>query len=475
MNRDRDERIARVLEGLKAPAASPYFADRVLASFEREQAGRRKRRTRRWRLAVVGLAAGALVVLGLVGLRGLPFAQRSGPEPASAAELMVAKLNYALSSARTMSGEVIYARTDYYGRTHIERGAFAATSAGDTRVEMSKLREGGRQRTRVQIYNEARHMAASYFTNEKGRGYGYLYRNVSWEYGSLDGDVLTHYMQGLAAVVRSALAEQDPSLTVRETRFEGRPAWRVTLRHYVSRAAWYRTDLVVDKESGFAVWFAIESLGKQDHQREEWRISDLRIDAPLSPRLFAAKLPTRVRAGGRPSDIGYHFGTLTEVAARVGFEAIVPQTLPAGFSLATAASFHGDLGTVAWVAPRAFGLVMPGGATPADNEIELEYRRGFERIVVEMALVAPEILGGVSPSEPGDYTWAEKMAAKRGWSSREVVLKQGYFAGCTAYSWFGSDGVNLVVCRNGRVASIQGAAARTEAVAMANSLQQQKP
>jgi len=32
-----------------------------------------------------------------------------------------------------------------------------------------------------------------------------------------------------------------------------------------------------------------------------------------------------------------------------------------------------------------------------------------------------------------------------------------------------------VVCRNGRVASIQGAAARTEAVAMANSLQQQKP
>lgn len=118
---------------------------------------------------------------------------------------------------------------------------------------------------------------------------------------------------------------------------------------------------------------------------------------------------------------------------------------------------------------------MPGRATPADNEIELEYRRGFERIVVDTAPVLREILGGVSQSQPGDYSWAAKMAAQRGWSSREVVLKQGYFAGRTAYSWFSSDGVNLVVCRNGRVVSIQGAATRTEAVAVANSLQQQKP
>lgn len=475
MSRDRDERIGRALEGLKAPAASAHFLDRVLASFEREQAERRGKRARRRRLAVVGLAAGTLVVLALVGLRGLPFAQRSGPEPASAAELLVARMSYALSSARTLSGTVTYVRTDYYGKTHAESGAFAATSAGDTRVEMSELRKGSPQRTTVQIYSEAKHAAAGYSTNAGGRGFGHLTKNTPWEYGSEDGDVLMNYMQGLAAVVRSALAEQDPSLTVGETRFEGRPAWRVTLRQYVSHAAWYRTDLVVDKERGFAVWFVIESLGKQDHQREEWRINNLRIDVPLSPELFAAKLPKRVRASGRPYDVGYHFGTLAEVAARVGFDAIVPQTLPAGFSLATSASFRGDLGTVAWVAPRASGLVMPGRATPADNEIELEYRRGFERIVVDTAPVLREILGGVSQSQPGDYSWAAKMAAKRGWSSREVVLKQGYFAGRTAYSWFSSDGVNLVVCRNGRVVSIQGAATRTEAVAVANSLQQQKP
>lgn len=207
------------------------------------------------------------------------------------------------------------------------------------------------------------------------------------------------------AFVRALLAADDPG--VRETTYDGRPAWRLDVRAPVNRIApEYSGDrfaVWVDQETGIPVQ-VVEKKG--DRVLDEMRIEELAVGTPLPHQTFTLRFPKGSEV--MRSDEGFRRVALDEVAGEVGYDPLVPAWLPDGFELAEVA-----------VSP---GSGVPTGAEagnpPSTDIVSLSYRRGLDQILVTTRLRH-------LPERPD--AWSDPLATGEGYvdEPERVRLRRG--------------------------------------------------
>lgn len=177
---------------------------------------------------------------------------------------------------------------------------------------------------------------------------------------------------GLAAWVRQGLASRNPH--VRNTRFEGRPAWALTLRFAPAddlyRSYGVRVDVVVDRATGLVLqvtryadspdrWTSIES------------IHNLKIGAAAMRENFEVSKPAGAQAVSH--DYGFRRVAPSGAAGVVGYRPLLP----------------GDTGgraLVDFAVARVNSLrLLPGLEAPVYRDVaSARYGHGLDSVVVSM-------------------------------------------------------------------------------------------
>lgn len=249
-------------------------------------------------------------------------------------------------------------------------------------------------------------------------------------------------------IVRAAAAADDPRLS--EVTYDGRPAWQLDVATSLDLFGFGADHwtVTVDKATSFPVRLHGTYRGQD--------IDDIAVhDLVIDPSLSAADLTVAIPSGAavERTDEGYRRVPLEGVAAVVGYEPIVPSTLPAGFELTTV-TVNKDAG--------------PGGPEGMNannrNVVELTYRRGLQAIVVTTRASAN---GGQEWNDP--YAYEGEPPHKKDL----VKLSTGRFSGLTADVVATSTSTpHLWVVGAHWVLTVAGDAARDELLAVAGSLQQ---
>jgi hypothetical protein len=264
--------------------------------------------------------------------------------------------------------------------------------------------------------------------------------------------------QGDAAIVRSAVEDDDETIGIKAVLYRGREAWRASWRH----GAWQK-DLIVDRETGLVVWYSLAGI-EEGSGGIEYEVEGLRLDEPAPAGAFDTTPPAGVQvetfALGDPEIVG----SLDEAAERVG-AALPASTLdPDGYELvAVGAGLTGSAPAV-WVAPRAGsprsdGLTLPG-RTP--NTAVLLYSKGLSSYTIDIVTAG-------SRTTPGAPSWDDLLG------HQTVELTYGLFAGRTAHTWYGGDGPAAAVWDDGYAALVTGGLTRTEAISILEGLELETP
>ena len=283
---------------------------------------------------------------------------------------------------------------DRSGR-HLDVGAQSVTAdaAGDTRVSQTWDATGSISETAV--YDAASRTLTRAF--DTGRGVVEYSRATDYAPASPFG-----WAESAATVVRAALAEQDPALTVKSTTFAGRPAWTATY----TRRGWRHTA-VVDKATGLPLRAALVSVKAPRTHRSVWRVVDLRVDVPVDADTFVIAIPEGAKV---EESAGYeHFAATDELAAKVGYAPFLPATPPDGTELAVASTQPDPWGPYTWFFPVPVPWV--DYSKLPDRLTTLYYQRGFDRFTVR-EWPRP---GGINNSVPADL----------GQGSSPALLSQG--------------------------------------------------
>lgn len=427
----------------------------------------------RWLVAAAVLATACIAsVLLLVGLPALRDGRLTTPEPASAAEHMMAKLTSALATATTSSGDLEFeSYRDYQGKTRRSQGRFVATAAGSLRLENADLAaapgpgQGSVHATRTFVYDAARHLAVQLIGPAHGRASYHVTRNAPPEFVGYWGDSPFAYHASIQRL-RVAIAKGDPHVTVQDAQVEGRPAWVAAWRTDVAdvasggELAWYTHEMTVDKETGLVLHYRIASKGAQDHGYDELTLSHVRVDAPVAPSAFALRPP---RGAHRSSgDAGYRFGDLGQIGRDLGFTGVAPTEVPAGYALAEAATAPRDGSLRDALRPRSRPMTL---AHADARRLELWYRRGFEAINIKIAPVLPSD-GPVSQDDI-----LARLERPTAGTIRVTTLTGGAVAGFTAYTWAGVEETGLLIASDAVTVWVAGDATSDELLSLANSLQ----
>ena len=477
---ERDEQVARLLDRVELEHGPGYW-NAVRAAVRLQPSKRlrppfwaRRRYQLGFAIAVVAAAVAAVLI-------GLPGHNGQSPSPASAAQLMLARIDFGLSSTTTVQGNFAELTTVYaaghapaWARWH---GSFAADAAGDSRYEIALSRRSAGvgvvsqpiatgpavpasdrphaiwtvlQPVRYVSLYQASAMAArwaAWDSNGKLIDHGSATR---WPASAVRvspwDDLLQFWLNNLgqAALVHAAVAGA-ADLPVRTVRYEGRPAWQATidLLPSFSRAPHYyktlREVVTVDQATGFIVRTVLQVVPGPASRTPgfphalspyivELRISNLRTGAALPASSFT-ELPKGVP---NPSPTGVYdtpagqpvtSSSLPKAAVSAGFAPLVPNPLPAGFAL-SAASSDARMGSVSLITQFV----------PATKEVDELYRRGFEWFELDVI--------------PWDGTGRD-VSELRGMlpKPRVVVLHGGSQAGASAYLWQGSMSGNAALGR----------------------------
>jgi hypothetical protein len=386
-----------------------------------------------------------LALLGLAALAGLFVAR--GPAGADAQTPSSAAVQASLP-ARTPGFSAVWmsvVTVDQSGR-HIDVGAQSVTAdlAGDTRVTQTWDAAGSISETAV--YDASTRNLTRAFDTGKG----------SVEYSRSTGQAPASpfgWAEGAATVVRAALAERDPALNVRSTTFAGRPAWTATY----TRQGWRHTA-VVDKATGLPLRAALVSVKAPRTHRSVWRVVDLRIDAPVDEDAFVIAIPEGAKV---EESAGYeHFTATDELAAKVGYAPFLPATLADGTEPAVASTQPEPWGPYAWLFPVPVPWV--DYSKLPDRLTSLYYHRGFDRFTVREW----PLPGGIGNSVPAE------LDRRPPYAYRKTQLATGAFAGRVARTWMDDGGVGLYVQKRSFAVLISGGLTRSDALALAGSLQQ---
>jgi hypothetical protein len=366
----RDELLGALLRQLDVPEHRPEFyaelhyrlAEERTARLAEERRLRRARRNRiRWTARTAFVAAAAAVAALVVGLpRG-----GDGPEIATAAEIK-AKLTVALSSVRSVGGELVVRGASYrnaYGWER-RRWSFGLTASGDFRF----THDGGSSDL---AYDASEGIERSVGSLSGDTGTASERKGVAP--GPPDPGPSESFLQrDFAAVVRALLAADDPRVT--ETTYDGRDVWKLevdaTPNVIVPELSGDHFEITVDKETGFPL--RVVEL-KNGRFLDEIRIEDLEIDPELTEADFRVSFPP-----GAPvdrTDDGFRRVGLEDVEGVVGYAPVVPEQVPDGYELTEVA-----------VAKEAPQTGVEGGNPISANVVSLGYRRGLDRFVVTTRL-----------------------------------------------------------------------------------------
>ena len=407
-------------------------------------------RRRRLLLAAAAIVVGAAAV-GAAVLFGVPGSNHViGPAPVDAA-VVSARMAAAMSSYRTLEATV----TDRGPGTSLRRYTLVADTYGDValRFHQADHPKGG-SAPLAWVYNARRHIELDTYVEPNGRVTAYEWDQATPYQGDGAASDAPLYEPGWAWLVRAALADGDPAVTVTTIRFDGRPAWKVTLPQ-AKRFTWFAgMSFVVDARSGFLVqwtWPLNEIAGSGSTAT----VSDLRIDEPLPKDAFSVAPPRGARLESVERN-GYYC-TLAQVSRRVGFQPFLPTWVPRGFALAAVATDPRGPGDFPdWTGPDP-------GTHDRHTEEFLCYRRGADSFTVHVVALGHDRRSVVD--------WLDRVIPHQPVYAEQRV-STGAFVGAAAQTWFDYNGANLIAVGDTYVAFVSGSLTRLELSEVAGSLEQ---
>jgi hypothetical protein len=270
----------------------------------------------RGKLARRALAFAALVVVGAVV--GIVFT-RGGTGTASAAEVR-AKLAEGLQFMQSVRGE-FSVRTQSPGQR--PRGFAGCANCTPSVPLPSRFvigTDGSYSSVTLPLDAKERNdIAYDAATGVETRFFGIYIRAFN-----LDPASVTYGPEGrLGAWVQGALTDRDPE--IKNTTYEGRPAWELTVTFMpgesLADAYGVRVDVVVDKQTGLVL-----QVTQYAYDTERWtsieRVHDLELGAPTSAADFTVPKPTGTRE--IVWDVGFQRVPVAAAAAIVGYAPLLP-------------------------------------------------------------------------------------------------------------------------------------------------------
>jgi hypothetical protein len=402
MNREgeemRDEVLRAALSRLEVPEHGPDFEARLRAWLEEDVARRQslpgservtqfpptrpkwvaRRRLVAWLPAAAAVMVAAIVVAITIGEPGVT------PRIASAAEVRRA-VAQVWATADSVRGTLISRSSVGPDQTERERRwRFVVTRHGDVRLT-------GITRPGDNAYdaddNIERGLNPSESIPDSDVLFGSEIRGLAP--GAPDQtSSITALDRALGSVVR-AVAESRGG-EVKETRYEGREAWLLETDLPVpekDQEFWPdHLEVVVDQETGFPLRAIASNNGQTIY---ETRIEDLEVGGDLPQDAFTFEFPPGVEVFR--SDAGFRRVSLDEARSIVGYDPLVPRSLPEGYELSEVA-----------VAKRA-GATGAFGRNPATiNAVSLSYRGGLDQFVVTTRLVGDNASAWSDPFATGE-------------------------------------------------------------------------
>ena len=459
--------LRQQVQGLAVPA-NPRLRGSLTGAARRRPA---------WLLAAAVVAAASLAAaLVLVGLPALRGGRVVGPEPASAADRMVAKMTSTWATASTISADIEFEMSrDYLKGLLKRRGTFIATASGSMRLQTVNLStdpemdDSGVGARKTFVYDAATHSATRLTEPARGRPSFLAVENAPPDYVAYWEDSPLAYGASVQRL-RNAVASGDQTVSVVDGEFAGRPAWiaawtvDVTDFSSASERVWYTWKMAVDKQTGLVLYVRGASKGAQDHGYDELTLSNVGVDGPVPANAFELEPPADAKTSSY--DPGYRFGSLETISSGLAFPAMEPAYVPEGFNLTDVADAPRDGSLRDWVQPHSRpALIEPESA----RRLELWYRHGFGAITVKIDPVLPgdasltrkEILAGLRRPTFGDVN--------------TTTLDAGALSGATAYSWSSMEDAAVLVTADELTVWIVGDGRTEELLKMANSLVELAP
>jgi len=438
----RDEELGAALRELEVPEHAPEFfaeLDRRLRPPRRNPPARRRRV--RWGVRLAAGAAVALVAAAAFAVLGTEQATRIvAPEVATAAEIK-AKVRTSLANLNTLSGVLV---ADEPERDDVVRWRFAVTARGD-------LRLAGPGEGELITYDAAAGIVRSAQRSASLGGGPIFYaerRGVAPGPPDAWRPALSQ-LEELGAFVRALLAADDPR--VRETTYEGRPAWRLHVdavpNAIVPELSADRFEITVDRGTAMPVQVVERRRGAF---LREIRIEELAVDRALPPDTFRLAFPEGAEV--MPSDDGFRRVRLEQAASVVGYAPLVPGWVPDGYELAEVA-----------VANEAGPTGTEAGNRPSRMVVSLSYRRGLDQFLVTTRLA----------NAPAGHAWSDPLATGEGFVDHPepVALGAGALRGVHAELVIAPRGIpHLWALTDELVVTVGGDLGRAELVQIAESL-----
>jgi outer membrane lipoprotein-sorting protein len=437
----RDDELGAALRALDVPEHRPGFHFELRRRLQEESAARTaatRRVRRRWALRVGVVAAAAAVLVAAVGIPRTDRTPRiAGPDVATAAEIKT-QVRAALAELENLSGTFV---SDGPQRGDERRWRFVVTADGDFRLDGPTPGEVITYDAGTGVARSAQRSASIdastiFFAERRGVAPGPPDLGPpTWvlpdEFGSF---------------VRALLAASDPR--VRETTYEGRPAWRLDVdvapNAIAPEFSGDRLELTVDRATGIPVRVLERKNGSF---LSELRIEDVAVDERLAPDSLRFEFPAGAEV--MRSDEGFRRIELVEVADAVGYGPLVPSWVPDGYDLAEVA-----------VAAESAPTGAEAGNPFSRMVVSLSYRRGIDQLVVTTRLA-------------GGATWDDPLATGEGFVDRPqpLTVGGGALAGIEAELVLMPRGLPHVwAVANDLVVTVAGDLGRAELVRVTESL-----
>lgn len=412
------------------PSSGPQ-ADRVLRHLPRRRAIRRLE----WGMGLAAaVAAGLALFLVLVGLPG------TTPRAATAAEVRAAVAE-AWAAADNIQGVLVIESEDpgAFGRGEV-KWRFILDARGNFRLT-------GITREEDIAYNADRGVErrlSSLDSDQLVAGEG-----VRVAPGPPDQGPSTNILdRHLGSVVRALAAGEGGR--VREATYEGRKTWLldtdVRVNLLLPDVSADHMQITVDQRTGFPVRVLSTRRGEF---KSELRIQGLKVDEAVPDDAFTLDFPPGIETAR--TDIGFRRVPLDDVSSIVGYDPLVPASVPGGFELAEV--------TVS-LKPSATGT--EGGNPDVARIVSLSYRRGLDQFVVTTRPV------GDSPSR-----WSDPLATGEGFKDvpERVTLSGGALHGRDAEVMIDPLVVpHLWTMTDDLVVTVAGVLSRAELLHVARSL-----
>ena len=262
--------------------------------------------------------------------------------------------------------------------------------------------------------------------------------------------------QGLAAVVRSVVEDNDHKVGIKPLKDGERKVWRAAMTFPGDDLV----ELVVDQQSGLVTWYSEDTPSAL----VTFTAAPAWADPPPANETYSL-------AKGSKSDLAHAritkdttyapAPTPAAAALRAGYPLLEPTLVPDGFVVRAVATRKSGGRQVDWL-----GFRSGGRAPTASGElgVALLYTRGLTWFAVdELGPQATHAFDGFVRDQIGT-TAATKL------SFDSEVLQYGWFTGSTAYTWYEKSGPTLFVSDGRRTVYVTGALTRQELITLAEGL-----